>query len=94
MDDYNLAPFRDIFPYNLFSLDEVFMCLGYFLNPSCYKPEDWHLLIKKFERRIDHWCNHLINLGGHFVLIKVVLESQPVYWMTLAAVPNLVLVKI
>jgi hypothetical protein len=35
-----------------------------------------------------------LTLGGRFVLIKVVLESQPVYWMTLAAVPNLVLVKI
>jgi hypothetical protein len=94
IDENSLAPFRDLFPYNFFTLDVGFRYLGYFLKSSFYKSEDWRWLIQKFERRIDHWCNHWLTLGGRFVLIKAVLESQPVFWMTLAAVPNSVLVKI
>jgi hypothetical protein len=48
-----------------------------------YKAADWCWLISKFENRINQWCNRWLSLGGRFVLIKVVLESQPVYWMAL-----------
>jgi hypothetical protein len=35
-----------------------------------------------------------LTLGGRCILVKVVLESQAVFWMTLAAVPTSVLSKI
>jgi hypothetical protein len=35
-----------------------------------------------------------LSLGGHFTLIKVVLEGKIVYWMALAAIPASVLTKI
>jgi hypothetical protein len=34
------------------------------------------------------------RLGGRFVLIKSILESQAVYWMELASIPIFVLNKI
>jgi hypothetical protein len=58
------------------------------------KAEDWRWLLAKFEKRIGHWCNRWLSLGGHFVLIKVVLESQPVYWMALVVIPVSVLNKL
>jgi hypothetical protein len=57
------------------------------LKSEKYKAEDWRWLIAKYDKRIGHWCNRWLSLGGCFVLIKVVLESQPVYWMALAAIP-------
>jgi hypothetical protein len=48
-----------------------------------YKAEDWGWLIAKYEKRIGHWCNRWLSLGGRFILIKAVLESQPMYWMAL-----------
>jgi hypothetical protein len=63
IDENSLAPFRDLFPYNFFTLDASFRYLGYFLKSSFYKSEDWHWLIQKFEWRIDHWCIHWLTLG-------------------------------
>jgi hypothetical protein len=94
VEESGLAPFKEFFPFNYVPIEYSFRYLGYFLKTNCYKAEVWQWLIKKFERRIDHWCNRWLSLGGRLVLIKVVLESQPVYWMSLAAVPNSVLVKL
>jgi hypothetical protein len=94
VEEWGLAPFKEFFPFNYVPIEYSFRYLGYFLKTNCYKAEVWHWLIKKFERRIDHWCNRWLSLGGRLVLIKVVLEIQPVYWMSLATVPNSVLVKL
>jgi hypothetical protein len=56
--------------------------------------EDWSWLLAKVEKRIGHWCNRWLSLGGRYILLKSVLESQPVYWMSLAAIPNSVLNKL
>jgi hypothetical protein len=92
-----LDSFKDIFPYNfadLYKFVEGFRYLGYFLKPDNYKAEDWRWLILKFEKRIGHWCNRWLSLGGRYVLIKVVLESQPVYWMALESILMSVLNRI
>jgi hypothetical protein len=73
---------------------EGFRYLGYFLKEEKLKFEDWRWLLSKIENKIGHWCNRWLSLGGRFILIKSVLESQSVYWMALAAVPNSVLNKI
>jgi hypothetical protein len=56
--------------------------------------EDWIWLIDKFEAQIYHWCNRKLSLGGRFLLIKAVLESQHVYWLALANIPSLTLQNI
>jgi hypothetical protein len=75
------------------SLSVGFKYLGFFKIDS-YKVVDWQWLLKKYEQRICHWCNHFLTLGGRYVLIKVVLESQPVYWLALAHIPGSVLNQI
>jgi hypothetical protein len=46
------------------------------------------------EKKIGLWCNKWLSLGGRFVLVKAVLESQPVYWMSLELIPRSILNKI
>jgi hypothetical protein len=79
-----LRSIQDILLFSCKELALGFKYLGYVLKPDSYKSEDWQWLIDKFETRITHWCNRWLSLGGCFVLIKAVLESQPVYWMALA----------
>jgi hypothetical protein len=92
-----LETLRTIQDILLFSCKELalgFKYLGYVLKPDSYKTEDWQWLIDKYESRITHWSNKWLSLGGRFVLIKAVLESQPVYWMALAHISIVVLHRI
>jgi hypothetical protein len=68
-----------------------FKYLGYFLKTGPHRANDWSWLLKKMEKKIDNWCYRWLSLGGRYTLLKVVLESQPVYWMSLAYVPRSVL---
>jgi hypothetical protein len=74
-----LENFKEIAPYNFADLSEAFRYLGYFLKPDKYKAVDWRWLIAKFEKRISHWCNRWLSLGGRYVLIEAVIECQHVY---------------
>jgi len=59
-----------------------------------YKTEDWHWLLEKYEKRIRHWCNRWLSIRGRLVLIKVVFESQPMYWLALSNIPSTILQRI
>jgi mannosylglycoprotein endo-beta-mannosidase len=50
--------------------------------------------IKKAKARISLWMNRLLSRGGILVLIKLVLESLPVYWTSIMAIPRGVMDKI
>jgi hypothetical protein len=89
-----LIQLKAIFHYNFLDLSNGFRYLGYFMKIDRYKSEDWQWLIDKFDRRINHWCNRWLSLGGRFILIKVVLESQPVYWLALTNLPSQIIQKI
>ena len=82
------------FPYEVNNIANGFKYLGYTLKDDRFKAEDWDWLLSKYENRINHWCNRWLTLGGHLVLVKVVLESQPVYWLALANIPSSVLHRI
>jgi hypothetical protein len=84
VDPEILQSLKDLLHFSCKDLAVGFKYLGYLMKPDCYKSEDWQWLIDKFESRINHWCNKWLSLGGHFVLIKDVLESLSVYWLTLA----------
>lgn len=68
--------------------------LGYFIKPNNYLKEDWWWLLKDIEKRISLWCNHWFSLGGKFILVKSMLENIPVYWLSMAKIPSLVLDRI
>jgi hypothetical protein len=89
--EHDLVPYKALFPFRFSELDSGFNYLGYFLKSGVQRVEDWGWLIKKMEKRINNWCYRWLSLGGRFTLLKVVLESQPIYWMSLAVVPCSVL---
>jgi hypothetical protein len=68
--------------------------LGFSLKPNCYTRADWNWLEKKIEKRISNWSHRWLTLGGRVTLVKVVLESIPVYWLSLAKIPKSLLNKI
>jgi hypothetical protein len=94
LQEQSLELFKELFPYNFVDLSEGFKYLGYYIKVDSYKAADWNWLVAKVEKRIGHWCNRWLSLGGRFTLIKAVLECQPVYWMALAAIPVSVLDKL
>ena len=54
---------------------------------------DWNWMVQKVEKRIGNWSFCWISLGGRLALEKVVLQSLPVYWVSLANIPSTILHK-
>jgi hypothetical protein len=65
------------------NLEEGMKYLGFCLKPNGYKIVDWNWLIEKVDKRINNWTSRWLSLGGRLVLVKVVLQSIPVYWFSL-----------
>ena len=84
-----LSQLTTLFHYGVMRLSTGFKYLGYYLKIDSYKVVDWQWLLKKYEQRICHQCNHFLTLGCIYVLIKAVLESQPIYWLALTHIPGL-----
>jgi hypothetical protein len=87
----DIALLKEFLPYDVKSVDEGFKYLGCFLKPNCYNKVDWYWLVRKFEKRIANWSLRWLSLGGRVTLVKVVLESIPVYWLSLAKIPKSIL---
>ena len=83
-----------ILPYRSDDFRKGFSYLGYFLKPNCYLVKDWLWMVSKFEKKISHWTNRLLSMGGRLVLIRAVLSSMPVYWMDLVPIPSSILDKL
>jgi hypothetical protein len=83
--------FKALFPYDFLELEQGFKYLGFYLKAGASRLEDWYWLIKKVEKKINNWCYRWLSLGGRLMLLKAVLSSQPIYWMSLAIVPGSVL---
>jgi hypothetical protein len=84
----DLTLLKNLFSLNFIDLKEGFNYLGYQMQLGASLPGDWCWLVSSFERKIDFWCNKWLSLGGRFILIKAVLESLAVYWMTLERIPS------
>jgi hypothetical protein len=86
-----LSLLKEILPFDVKLVDAGFKYLGCFLKPNCYNKDDWYWLVRKFVKRIANWSLRLLSLGGSVTLVKVVLESIPVYWLSLAKIPKRIL---
>eukprot|EP00253_Pinus_taeda_P030029 PITA_30029 len=69
------------FSFTPIPLQEGLRYLGYQLKPH---GADWTWLITKVEKRLNVSYHKYLSRAGRLILIKVVLEAMPVYWMTLA----------
>jgi hypothetical protein len=83
-----LLDFKASLPFSFFDLGEGFKYLGFQLKIGAYSPADWHWLVNLFERKINFWCNKWLSIGGRLILVKSVLESLAVFWMSLAKIPQ------
>jgi hypothetical protein len=79
---------KEFLPFETKPVDSGFKYLGCFLKPNCYTKSDWRWLEKKFDARISNWSHRWLSLGGRVILVKSVLESIPVYWLSLANIPK------
>jgi hypothetical protein len=82
------------FNIQFINLEEGMKYLGFFLKPNGYRVVDWNWLSEKIAKRISNWTFRWLSLGGRLVLVKVVLQSILVYWLSLAKVPASTLHKI
>jgi hypothetical protein len=74
-----LLPFKSLLPYTFSELSDGFKYLGYFLKTGKHEAEDCGWLLAKISKKISLWCNRWLSMGGRYILIKTVLEGQPVY---------------
>jgi hypothetical protein len=89
-----LEQLKVLFPHNFTHLSSGFKYLRYYIKADHYKASDWDWLVSKVEKKLGHWCNRWLSIGGRYTLIKSTLEGQPIYWMALAAIPTSVLDKL
>jgi hypothetical protein len=75
-------------------LDQGLKYLGFFLKPNCYRIGDWSWLIRKIEKKINNWTFRWLSLGGRLTLATSVLQSIPVFWLSLAKAPKSILHRI
>jgi len=61
------------------------------LKTGAQRTSDWDWLIAKLLKQVGFWCNRWLSLGGRYILVKVVLEAQLVFWMSMEALPLSVL---
>jgi hypothetical protein len=83
-----------VFNIKIESLDQGMKYLGFFLKPNNYRVNDWMWLLKKIEKRIGNWTFRWLSLGGRLTLATSVLQSIPVYWLSLVKLPTSVLYRI
>jgi hypothetical protein len=82
---------KDILPFDVKPVEEGIKYLGCYIKPNYYNKTDWLWLEKYFDKRILNWSHRWLSLGGRLTLIKAVLESLHVYWLSLAKIPKCIL---
>ena len=70
MDEHSRENTFALLPFKMEPLSMGFKYLGYYLKPLGYCVNEWHWLIKKFEKRICNWTYRLLSLGGRLILVK------------------------
>jgi hypothetical protein len=92
LSEAELILLKNSIPFTFIDLKDGFIYLGFRLKPGVSTSADWYWLVALFERRIGFWCNKWLSLGGRLILVKSVLEGLAVYWMTLARIPNKIII--
>jgi hypothetical protein len=91
LDDIELEHFKANIPFSFVDLKLGFNYLGYYLKPRVAKVIDWRWLVTKIEKKIGFWCNQWLSLGGRLILVKSILESQSIFWMSLEMIQKSIL---
>ena len=80
--------FLAFFPFSIGSMEEGMKYLGFYLKPNDYRKQEWVWLLDNMEKRLKQWSHKWLSRASRLVLVKAVLESILVYWMSLAWIPK------
>jgi len=64
-----------------------FMYLGLLVGDNPRRVETWEPLVDHLRRRLFSWGNRYISLGGRIVLLNLVLNSIPIFYLSLMKMP-------
>ncbi|CAN1781747.1 Putative ribonuclease H protein At1g65750 [Linum perenne] len=88
---------------NVYELAAIFGCkidscptsyLGLPLGAKGFKESLWDPVLSSFEKRLESWKTQFLSFGGRLVLIKSILSSLQVYFMSLLRALTTVIVKL
>ena len=71
-----------------------FTYLGFPLGAHMNKCSAWKPVVKKIENRLASWKAKILSRAGRLTLIKSVLNSLPVYFMSMFKMPKAIALKI
>ncbi|MCH88765.1 RNA-directed DNA polymerase (Reverse transcriptase), partial [Trifolium medium] len=71
-----------------------FKYLGLPVGANPRRMSTWDPLVEKIRRKLNSWGNKLISLGGRIVLIKLVLNSIPIFHLSFMKMPVQVIKKV
>ena len=83
---------KELIPVPAAPISEGFKYICFQLKPNAF--QDWTWLYKNIETRISMWDNRFLSRGRCLVLLKVVLQSIPIYWDSIAYIPKGISMKI
>jgi hypothetical protein len=86
-----LDPFKQILPFSSSPLSSGLRYLGFHLKIGAQRASDWDWLIEKLLKKTGLWCNCWLSLGQRYILVKLVLEAQPIFWISMEALPRSIL---
>ncbi|GJW41454.1 RNA-directed DNA polymerase, eukaryota, reverse transcriptase zinc-binding domain protein [Tanacetum coccineum] len=68
-----------------------FNYLGLPIGSNMKSTASWKVLVDRFRSRLSTWKANLLSIGGHLTLIKSVLGSLGIYYLSIFRAPELVL---
>jgi len=71
-----------------------YLYLGLPIGGDPRKLHFWHPLLDRIKSRLSGWKNRNLSLGGRFVLLKYVLSSIPVYFLSFFKSPTCIISSI
>ena len=68
--------------------------LGLPLGSNMNRASAWNLVLEKIQNRLASWKARILSRAGRLILIKSVLNSLPVYFMSIFKMPKSIAQKI
>nr|GEV01037.1 reverse transcriptase domain, reverse transcriptase zinc-binding domain protein [Tanacetum cinerariifolium] len=64
-----------------------FMYLGLPVEKDMSKVDNWRVVIDRFLNKLSYWKSRLLSIGSRLTLVKAVLSSLPLYFLSLFGLP-------
>ncbi|GJX39372.1 putative RNA-directed DNA polymerase, eukaryota, reverse transcriptase zinc-binding domain protein [Tanacetum coccineum] len=71
-----------------------FVYLGLPIGSNMNLIVNWQFMIDRFRRKLSTWKANMLSIGGRFTLIKAVLRSLGIYYLSLFKCPESVIKKL